>query len=935
MATAPRSRKLAALLALAGVLVLTTLGIAGANESPGDLLRRGREADSAVSYVVAESLYTAACETLEADTAADPALLSDAYELLPKVQIRLCHFAAAESTLERGLVLATTRSGGESPAAAACLNGLGQIQFILGHYGRAERLCRKALSMAERTGGSDDPEVAAACRTLAFVCRAQSRFEDGKDFAQRAVEISRKHPELPAEDLALAYVALAFNERGHGGYGVAQADFLQAHAIAQRAYQDNHPVCALIYHHAAGLAVNLLNGDEGLLNANRALEIIERVLGPDHLQAGYAHWYRSRAYVYLGRFDDAINESDLAAQIMRKHLGATHPDLAYAIGVRGQCHRLMNRFDEAMADSWEASGNAIGNFQENTLHLDESSAALATLTTFESYSGFAGLYFDAPHVSPEQSRQLAELVVLCKGMTSDIVYWRSHLRQTSQDPRIAALSARLGEVRAKRSALYFHDPRILDRSIRDQLDQLKVVETDLLSELAQLGCELPEIGFGRSVTIEQVCEKIPEGACVVDFYQYRYVYPVIPPAAYQEEGRYAVVVLDRDGVRRHRNLGGWGAPSDSIKVLQSLFGIRAQASDWSPEGRERFTKLSAYLYNEFWQPIADEIGQGEVVFLCPDHRIGDLAFGALLDSNGGFLTESHTFHYLESSRDLLRIDQPAQRGQGLFALADPDFDAAPATRLASLNDYQDERIPEQPQEFALRNIRPTCEQLDSLNLGRLPNTRVEIGRIEADWESDQREPAHAFTGPAANEEAVKHLMPGCRVAHIATHGYYVSKECRGPMPLGLWEDERQAQLYSGLLLAGANLNGRDADALGAEDGILTGDEVSTLDFRGVDLVVLSACESALGESHPGQGVVGIAHAFQTAGARQVVSALWPVSDAVSARVMPRIYSAEKKPICEKLRDFAIEMIEADRKAGRQPDPFYWAPYITTGDWRAW
>jgi CHAT domain-containing protein len=117
-------------------------------------------------------------------------------------------------------------------------------------------------------------------------------------------------------------------------------------------------------------------------------------------------------------------------------------------------------------------------------------------------------------------------------------------------------------------------------------------------------------------------------------------------------------------------------------------------------------------------------------------------------------------------------------------------------------------------------------------------------------------------------------------------------------------------LQSGIVLAGG---GRDssadraaasADAPPRDDGILTAEEVQALDLRGCELVVLSACETGLGQAEAGQGVLGLQRAFQAAGARAVVASLWKVDDAATGVLMEQFYTnlwTKKLPKLEALR----------------------------------
>ncbi len=250
-----------------------------------------------------------------------------------------------------------------------------------------------------------------------------------------------------------------------------------------------------------------------------------------------------------------------------------------------------------------------------------------------------------------------------------------------------------------------------------------------------------------------------------------------------------------------------------------------------------------------------------------------------------------------------------------------------------------------------------------------------------------------FTGPQATEAALKQVS-GPRILHVATHGFFLPDILRanagstGARSVELVSSEQMQTahqenplLRSGLALAGVNQRQSGA----GEDGVLTALEATGLDLWGTKLVVLSACETGLGEVKNGEGVYGLRRALVLAGSESQVMSLWQVSDAATRDLMAAYYERLQvgEGRTEALRQVQLLMITSgtpetdgrrqtaggrlqeqtagagtttaprtapDTASGQQrglgierrqktlnedrSHPFYWASFIQSGDWRS-
>jgi CHAT domain-containing protein len=247
-------------------------------------------------------------------------------------------------------------------------------------------------------------------------------------------------------------------------------------------------------------------------------------------------------------------------------------------------------------------------------------------------------------------------------------------------------------------------------------------------------------------------------------------------------------------------------------------------------------------------------------------------------------------------------------------------------------------------------MRSECGDFKSLKFESLPATYNEIKEITNIWKNSQRGDNNIvkFTGSEASERALKIAAPGKQVLHLATHGFFLEGNCQSAFPRlektrGPVDDaseilpsvtEENPLLLTGLAFAGANH--RESAGPDEEDGILTAEEVAALDLTGVELVVLSACDTGAGKIQAVEGVFGLRRAFRIAGAKKLITSLWAVEDEATRKWMKAFYRANFSKglgTAESVRVASLEVLRERRKKNKSTHPFYWAGFVASGDWK--
>jgi len=319
------------------------------------------------------------------------------------------------------------------------------------------------------------------------------------------------------------------------------------------------------------------------------------------------------------------------------------------------------------------------------------------------------------------------------------------------------------------------------------------------------------------------------------------------------------------------------------------------------------------------QPVRALLGETTQLLISPDGALNLIPFAALVDEQGRYLVERYSFSYLTSGRDLLRLQVARESQSKPLVVADPAFGEP---------DLAQADAPKPAARARKRQSVTTGADLSSFYFTPLGGTSEEARTIRSLFPD-----AAVLTGNRATEAALKQAVAP-RILHIATHGFFLEDqpvkiegtrgdgEVRG---LSAKVKIENPLLRSGLALAGANLRKG-----GDDDGIVTAMEASGLNLWGTKLVVLSACDTGVGEVKTGEGVYGLRRALVLAGAETQVMSLWPVNDYMTQELMTAYYRGLKqgRGRGEALRQVQLQMLQ---RPGRQ-HPFFWASFIQSGEW---
>lgn len=830
----------------------------------------------------------------------------------------------AITTYERACKIIENNDGANALEMATPLLGLAKAHEAEGDYTRAETLFQRVLAVQESRLGPDHLDVSTTLRLLAHMYRDTNRLEAAAPLFERSVKIREALVDRDDSELAKSYLGLGMLYRSLHQYARAEPYYLRAVTIHESRPAEDRETAnyGFVLNNLAGLYTQMEQYDKAEALYLRAIPLVERAHGPEHPETSLCVSCLASLYQVRKEYDKALPLYQRSLKACRARLHPNHPQIAAALNDLAWIYVNTGDWDQAIDAMGQASRITryhIGRVLPGLTDKEQAQFLEARQFWFQAGQTLGVLKRD----DPTAAAYSAEWLLNGKGVIQAALAERALMARDATQPELAKTVQRLREVQNAVAALTLENSKAEDASNRrQQIDQLTAEEQSLAKQIGQSrGAPQP----GEWIELASVRKALPPDSVLIEIAN-THAFDFSSNRTFQALNmRYVAWIVPAEGQGDVRIIElGPTAEIDALvrKYGEAMDGAAAEILDSGEAVAEQaMRKRLGELATRVLQPLESQIGRYRRWIISPDWMLWDVPWAALPLADGRWSIEDHAIGYVISGRDLIRSKakagvRPDDRSSAVI-FADPDFDLDPHQAGAEL------RREQRTGALSMRGGPAASSAAIPSNWSRLAGTAQEAREIAPRLTALVQIEPKLFAQQHALEGHFKQLrQPPILV--MSTHGYFLSDQSATAGGI------ENPLLRCGLVLAGANRRaGRPSEL---DDGILTGLEIVGTDLRGTELVVLSACETGLGQVQNGEGVAGLRQAFQLAGAHAVVATLWQIHDRESAELMSGFFThlADGKSKADALRDAQLALIKARRERHGAAHPFFWAAFTLTG-----
>jgi CHAT domain-containing protein/tetratricopeptide (TPR) repeat protein len=852
----------------------TTLQIARDSLEQGigayDLIRR---------YELADQLFRNTKDYMESNNLTGEIVYLRTLSNIGLVSLTRGRTQEADSFIVKSLSLSEKMFGKKSAAYIANRNNYGKLVQSIGNYNQAEREFDEALSLADAVFG-ESMQKAIILNNKAMLFQTIGRYEEASALMQNAIQTSSskgggKKIFFRGFDNRKFRINLAYIYQLSGKYIEAEKIFVELKKEYEAKGTAKNADYAGLINQMGILYIQMGKPEKVEELLKKSKEIYKARYTEDNVYYAkvtndLGNFYRMRA-----RYEDAEKQLNKALNIHETLLGSKHPDYV--------------RTQENLAILYWKTGKLEQAYMMYRDVMDK---------TIE----FINLYF--PPMSEAEKTSFWDVTAprfqRFYSFALEANTTMNYVAQDFYDYQMATKALLLNSTsKVKASILKSGNETLIKDYLSwlDQKEQLARLYSLSKEELKQQQINLPELERAANATEKLLSEKSAEfsqgystqktsykqilgllndNEAVVDIIRVRgFVQD------FTNESKYVALVLKK------------GSEIPKLVVMENGADLEKKyAKFYRNAVQQKVT--DDYSYEQYWSKIENEITGKKLIYISPDGVYNQMNLNTLKRPDQDYVLNRYDLVIIGNSKDLLALKarKTVVPKKNAFLLGFPDY--------------------------------------GTTEVPALPGTKVEIEGISKLLKTSGYQ-VNQVMARDATEKNIKALKSPTLV-HIATHGYFLQDAGEGEgsvFGVNAESASRNPLLRSGLVLAGAgkSITGTGGSDISSNDnGILTAYEAMNLNLEGTNLVILSACETGLGDIKSGEGVYGLQRAFQVAGADALIMSLWKVDDAATQMLMTNFYNSWIK-LGNKQKAFKQAQLQLMAK---YKEPYYWGAFVMMG-----
>ncbi len=851
-------------------------------------------------------------------------------------------YRIAEDYFNRALDICLKAFGPDHAYLATVYYALGEIAKFKGNFNAALEYYRKAQDIYLKVYGDRHPYVGTVYYAMAFAYENRGEFAKAVTYYERARKIytetyGEKHPHV-----AIAYHGLGNVYNTMGEYDKAIPCFNKAVDIYMAVFGENHINTAASLHGLGNSYLSTGRYDRALEYYERVLAIHRAVLGESHPDTGHSYSGIGMVFAKKGTYDRALQNFDRARSIFAGTLGEGHPNVSNVILQTGRVYYTMNNIERAR----ECAEKALAQYRDKSLHPQTINASniLGVMYLDSGDSRKARLYFEESISEIEKAR--------IEAGSDKVEFMRRYINSYYFSLKSSAL---MNDI----EAVFNTAEAMRARGFLDRMSLSMALSVDGISKgdrerLTGLNDDIENLALRRNTEIHKPSSAQDSAALVrisieldrkekafseldaklMENERYRQLRK--PHLATLDEARNIcgtdsaileyIIWEEKDtesDASTHRQsyclvMTGRGQKLVKLDRNFDYTGTIARYRETIIDQNKKKDRdaLGVLLYEKLIAPVEGEIGGIKNVIIIPDGSLAFLPFDALRKkTDGPYLCETYSVTLSPSVSILLMVQKRhfSSNRKSFLAFGGAVYSSGSGEKRGKRQIAQSGGASVKSKEYFAdegSRGRPLYYRNLGLKWDDIPGTLDEINEI--DKNVYKREKTRVIKGAAVSESKIKELsrlneLMRYRSVHFACHGYF----------------DADMPSYSAVVMSEVS-----GTVKSPEDGYLSVPEVALMKLQ-ADIVNLSACETGLGKIVQGDGIVGLARAFQEAGANRIGVTLWEVADEPTRNFMVSVYRRAvrmKMPFGRAFSETKREFV----KSKEYSDPYFWSAFVLYG-----